>query len=126
MSARSEDQSLYYRAMEKTKHFTNYNSEFFRVTGNFELSARSFYEYMGAASEKGIANGSIVGYMSSYGMTNGVPSTATFMHKWAQRTAPNGLVNGYDAYADSAYIKDHGKSMQWPSATNDDYYSARW
>ena len=67
-----------------TKHYHMYNSEFFRVSGNYNTDVRSWFEYMGPSAARAFNNGTITGYMSSYGMTNGIPSTSSFIHAFAR------------------------------------------
>lgn len=58
----------------QSKHFANYNTEWFRLGGSNNISARALREYQLPAFIKQISNGSVVGYMTSYGRTNGVPN----------------------------------------------------
>ena len=106
-SGMTGDQSdIYMKSIPLTKHWTTYNSEFFRLQGGNDVSARTFYEYYAKAAEKPFSDGNIAGYMSSYGNLNGVPTTSTFMHDYAQKISKDGLITGCDFMAEYGYINE--------------------
>lgn len=78
-----DESDVYMKSIPQTKHWTTYNSEFFRLQGGNNVSTRTFYEYYGKAAEKPFSDGTITGYMSSYGNMNRVPTTSTFLHDFA-------------------------------------------
>ena len=67
-----DESDVYMKSVPLTKHWTTYNSEFFRLQGGNNVSTRTFYEYYGKAAEKPFEDGNIAGYMSSYGNMNRV------------------------------------------------------
>lgn len=106
---------VYSRTTVYTKHYDMYNSEFFRITGNYTTDVRSWYEYMGPSAARPFSSGAITGYMSSYGMTNGVPSTSSFIHQYARENSYEaddgykvGFATGFDAYANQSYTAMQG------------------
>ena len=60
-----DESDVYMKSIPQTKHWTTYNSEFFRLQGGNNVSTRTFYEYYGKAAEKPFSDGTITGYMSS-------------------------------------------------------------
>ena len=97
---------VYMKSIPQTKHWTTYNSEFFRLQGGNNVSTRTFYEYYGKAAEKPFSDGTITGYMSSYGNMNRVPTTSTFIHDFAQKISKDGVTTGCDFMAEYGYIDE--------------------
>ncbi|WP_141502361.1 glycoside hydrolase family 3 C-terminal domain-containing protein [Paenibacillus luteus] len=70
----SSEDGFWQRAVVGTKHFSLYNSEWFRQTSSTAASARAIYEYQIPSAFKGLESGSVAGVMTSFGRTNGVPN----------------------------------------------------
>jgi len=108
------DGGFWMRAAVGTKHYSVYNSQWFRQTGNNSASARSIFEYQTRSPLKALQSGAVAGVMTSYGRTNGVPNILSSMQIYASQNAkygaysspdfngdaivsnPNQLGNGYD------------------------------
>ena len=77
-----------------TKHYTDYAGQQFRRTANVANSLRSVMEQQAKNIKKGIENGSVGGFMTSYGRTAGIPNTISPLVQWMQSFAPWGKDGG--------------------------------
>ena len=105
-----DESSVYMKTVPLTKHWTTYNSEFFRLQGGNNVASRTFYEYYAKAAEKPFEEGTIAGYMSSYGNMNNIPATSTFIHDAAQDMSKYGLITGCDFMAEYGYLEEQYQS----------------
>jgi len=101
-----DESDVYVKTIALTKHWTTYNSEFFRLQGGNNVSSRTFYEYYAKAAETPVSDGNILGYMSSYGNLNGVPATSTFIHDFLQNNSLYGLITGCDYMSEYGYLTE--------------------
>lgn len=125
MADRKDEDSLYYRVIPQTKHWSSYHGEFFRGQNSSNVSVRSAYEQSMKTAGKLYADGTFLGFMSSYGCINGVPATASFMQKYAQKQGNNGLMSLCDAGSEMGYVmntsKDAGFSNGYDHCYSSDY-----
>ncbi|QOS79412.1 glycoside hydrolase family 3 C-terminal domain-containing protein [Paenibacillus sp. JNUCC31] len=110
---------FYLKAALQSKHYPNYFSEWFRMTGSYYISTRGMHEYTLPPFLKQLTDGSIVGFMTSYGRTNGVPNPISPDIKLAQRinpfstlmitdfNSPHPMVTGMGNGFDTTYIPDN-------------------
>ncbi|WP_183041057.1 glycoside hydrolase family 3 protein [Salipaludibacillus neizhouensis] len=68
------DDGFWMRAAVGTKHYSVYNSQWFRQTANNSAGPRSIFEYQTRSPLKGMNSGALSGVMTSFGRTNGVPN----------------------------------------------------
>lgn len=76
-----------------TKHYTDYAGQQFRRSANVANSLRSVMEQQ-AKNKKGISDGSVSGFMTSYGRTAGIPNSLSPLVQWIQSFAPWGEDGG--------------------------------
>ncbi|HEV7421590.1 MAG TPA: glycoside hydrolase family 3 C-terminal domain-containing protein [Mycobacterium sp.] len=72
------------KAMIDTKHFTNYLAQWFRTTGNGDVSARAAMEYYSLPALNSIKSGAIGAMLTTYGRTNGIPNSLSPLISHAQ------------------------------------------
>lgn len=77
-----------------TKHYTDYAGQQFRRSANVTNSLRSVMEQQAKNIEKGISDGSVSGFMTSYGRTAGIPNSLSPLVQWIQSFAPWGKDGG--------------------------------
>lgn len=115
----SSDNDFYLKTGLQSKHFAVYNGQWFRHTNSNNVSARTLHEYQLPAFIKQVEEGSVIGFMTSYGRTNGIPNSISPNIRIAQDAAdyslllftdfnapiqfPKAFGNGFDA----AYIPDN-------------------
>lgn len=112
-----------------TKHYTDYAGQQFRRTSNIANSLRSVMEQQAKNIKKGISDGSVSGFMTSYGRTAGIPNSLSPLVQWIQSFAPwgedggnyvvtdyssdwtlyseNGMGNGYD----DSYVPNYSDAL---------------
>ena len=77
-----------------TKHYTDYAGQQFRRSANVANSLRSVMEQQARNIKKGISDGSVSGFMTSYGRTAGIPNSLSPLVQWIQSFAPWGEDGG--------------------------------
>lgn len=77
-----------------TKHYTDYAGQQFRRSANVANSLRSVMEQQAKNIKKGISDGSVSGFMTSYGRTAGIPNSLSPLVQWIQSFAPWGEDGG--------------------------------
>lgn len=77
-----------------TKHYTDYAGQQFRRSANIANSLRSVMEQQAKNIKKGISDGSVSGFMTSYGRTAGIPNSLSPLVQWIQSFAPFGEDGG--------------------------------
>ncbi|MDR0627534.1 MAG: hypothetical protein LBG11_09835, partial [Bifidobacteriaceae bacterium] len=70
----ANEDAFWTKAIIGTKHFANYNAQWYRTQGNFDASQRSLMEYTSFPAMRGFASGAVNAFMTSYGRTNGIPN----------------------------------------------------
>ncbi|MFC4323963.1 glycoside hydrolase family 3 protein [Litchfieldia salsa] len=119
LSDGSTDNDFYLKTGIQSKHFAVYNAQWFRKNTSNNVGVRALHEYQLPTFLRQIENGSIAGFMTSYGRTNGVPNSISPNIKIAREVSPysvslitdygsvtdlvTGLGNGYD----SSYVPDN-------------------
>lgn len=88
------------RAAVATKHFSVYNSQWFREVASNSAGARSIYEYYTRSPIKGFESGSLAGAMTSYGRTNGIPNILSPFQIHANNLSKYGVYSSTDFYSD--------------------------
>jgi beta-glucosidase-like glycosyl hydrolase len=91
----SED-GFWIRTLVNTKHFTNYNAQWFRMTGDYQNSVRGLMEYQARGSFRGFAEGAFAGVMLSYGRTNGVPNAISTLKRYLEQLSPQKRIESWD------------------------------
>lgn len=119
LSDEDASNDFYLKAGMQTKHFTNYQAEWFRLEGQNYISSRGLHEYSLPAFYKQIETGSIEGAMTSYGRTNGIPNgisptlklaegVSPFSTMWVTDfNAPVNMVAGFGNGYDTSYLPDN-------------------
>lgn len=77
-----------------TKHYTDYAGQQFRRSANVANSLRSVMEQQAKNIKKGISDGSVSGFMTSYGRTADIPNSLSPLVQWIQSFAPWGEDGG--------------------------------
>ena len=77
-----------------TKHYTDYAGQQFRRTSNVANSLRGVMEQQAKNIKAGIEDGSVSGFMTSYGRTAGIPNSLSPLVQWMQSFAPWGEDGG--------------------------------
>lgn len=119
LSDESADNDFYLKTGLQSKHFAVYNAQWFRKNTSNNVGVRALHDYQLPTFLRQIENGSVSGFMTSYGKTNGVPNTISPNLKIAREVSPyslslisdfgsvtdlvTGLGNGYD----SSYVPDN-------------------
>ena len=88
------EEGFWTQCVVTTKHYTDYAGQQFRRTANVANSLRSVMEQQAKNIKKGIQNGSVGGFMTSYGRTAGIPNTISPLVQWMQSFAPWGKDGG--------------------------------
>ncbi|CAN7264696.1 glycoside hydrolase family 3 C-terminal domain-containing protein [Paenibacillus sp. LjRoot153] len=94
------------RAAVGTKHYSVYNSQWFRGTTSNNAGARSIYEYYTRSPLKGFESGSLAGVMTSYGRTNGIPNILSPFQIYANDHSKYGVYSSTDFYSDRYVYSD--------------------
>ncbi|MEV5026294.1 glycoside hydrolase family 3 C-terminal domain-containing protein [Paenibacillus sp. LPE1-1-1.1] len=97
--AKSDD-GFWMRAAVGTKHYSVYNSQWFRESTSNNASARSIYEYYTRSPFRGFESGSLAGVMTSFGMTNGIPNILSPFQIYANNNSKFGAYSSTDFYSD--------------------------
>lgn len=103
MSAVDRDESLggfYLRAAVGTKHYSVYNSQWWRTGSSVVTSPRQIFEYHIQGPLKAQKSGAIVGNMTSFGRTNGIPNIISPYQRFANDQSPYGLYSSPDFNGD--------------------------
>lgn len=90
------DDGFWVRAVVGTKHFSNYNAQWYRTSADNSAGARAIYEYQTRSAIKGLASGAVSGVMTSFGRTNGVPNIIAPTMIYANDIAKYGLYSSPD------------------------------
>ncbi|NOU62843.1 carbohydrate-binding protein [Paenibacillus sp. LMG 31461] len=94
------------RAAVGTKHYSVYNSQWFRGTTSNSAGARSIYEYYTRSPLKGFKSGSLAGAMTSYGRTNGIPNILSPFQIYANNNSKYGVYSSTDFFSDRYVYSD--------------------
>lgn len=124
IAGRKSKDDLYYRVIPQTKHWGSYQGEFFRGQNSNNVSVRSFYEQNAKAVDKTFREGNFLGLMSSYGSINGVPSTASFMQKYAQKLSGGSMMTLCDAGSESGYVPASAEGSGFANGYDHTYSSS--
>lgn len=94
----------------QSKHYANYASEWFRNDGSYNIGNRGLNEYQLPAFIKQLSLGSVTGFMTSYGRTNGIPNGTSPSIRIAQKANPFGtlILTDYNAPASVAVTCGNG------------------
>jgi beta-glucosidase len=90
------EDGFWIRAVVGTKHYSNYNAQWYRTSANNSAGARAIYEYQTRSALKGLASGSVSGVMTSFGRTNGIPNIISPFMIYANNVAKYGLYSSPD------------------------------
>lgn len=90
IDAEGNDDGFWTKSVLTTKHYTTYAAQWFRITGNYDSSARSQMEYWTQPPNKGFESGAISSFLTTYGRTNGIPNSISPLVKYAQDKSPWG------------------------------------
>ncbi len=96
----SED-GFWMRAAVGTKHFSNYNAQWYRDSVSNSASIRSIYEYQTRSPIKGLESGSLSGVMTSFGSTNGIPNILSPYQIYTNNKSKYGVYSSPDFNADA-------------------------
>lgn len=119
LSDDNEDNNFYLKTGLQSKHYAVYNAQWFRMSGSYNVSARALHEYQLPTFLSQIKKGSVVGYMTSYGRTNGVPNGLSPNIDIAKQVAPYSVLlftdfgapinvaAGFGNGVDSTYVPDN-------------------
>lgn len=91
------DDGFWIKAAVITKHFTTYNAQWFRTQNSNDAGVRTLMEYQIQGGMRGFESGSVSGFMSSYGRTNGVPNIISPLINYIQDRSKYGLFGVTDA-----------------------------
>jgi beta-glucosidase-like glycosyl hydrolase len=86
----ANEDGFWTKAIIDTKHFTNYNAQWYRTQGNFDASQRSLMEYTSYPAMRGFSSGAVNAFMTSYGRTNGIPNNVSPLVQYVQSLTPYG------------------------------------
>lgn len=78
------------KSVVDTKHFTAYAAQWFRRTGNIDVSSRALMEYWSVPAMDGFESGAIDAFLTTYGRTNGVPNSISPLIAHVQGLSPWG------------------------------------
>jgi beta-glucosidase-like glycosyl hydrolase len=79
------------KAVLGTKHFTNYQAQWYRTVGSVDASQRHLMENASYPASRAISDGTMSAFMTSYGRTNGIPNNVSPLVQYAQSLAPYGM-----------------------------------
>ena len=88
------EEGFWTKCIVTTKHYTDYAGQQFRRSANVANSLRSVMEQQAKNIKKGISDGSVSGFMTSYGRTAGIPNSLSPLVQWIQSFAPWGEDGG--------------------------------
>ena len=80
----NKNNDFYLKVPLMSKHFAVYNAQWFRMAGSNNVSNRALHEYQLPSFLRSLKSGSIIGFMTSYGRTNGVPNPISPNLKFAR------------------------------------------
>ncbi len=113
------DDEFYIKAQVGSKHYCVYHSEWDRASRSNYVSVRALMDYHIPAFLKGFKNSHLVGVMTSYGGTNGVPNiTFPYINELRKEYAYS-LLNISDLDADTDSKRGQGNGFD-PVYTVDD------
>ncbi|MEQ7807737.1 glycoside hydrolase family 3 C-terminal domain-containing protein [Priestia aryabhattai] len=115
---------FYLKAALQSKHYANYNAQWFRMSGNFNVSTRAMHEYQLPSFLKQAQNGSVIGFMTSYGRTNGVPNGISPTINIAKNISPYSLFLLTDYGAPINMVEGFGNGFDKSYVPNNEYMSA--
>ncbi|MDO4339906.1 MAG: glycoside hydrolase family 3 C-terminal domain-containing protein [Eubacteriales bacterium] len=98
------EEGFWTKCIVTTKHYTNYAGQQFRRSANVANSRRGVMEQQARNIKKGIEDGSVSGFMTSYGRTAGIPNSLSPLVQWIQSYAPWGKDGG--AYVVTDFSSD--------------------
>ncbi|WP_100404313.1 glycoside hydrolase family 3 protein [Bacillus solitudinis] len=103
------DDGFWMRAAVGTKHYSVYNSQWFRQSSSNSAGARSIYEYRTRSPLKALSSGSVAGVMTSFGRTNGIPNILSPYQIHANDHSKFGVYSSPDFNGDAHVF---GENMQ--------------
>jgi beta-glucosidase-like glycosyl hydrolase len=86
----SED-GFWTKAILDTKHFTNYQAQWYRTVGSVDASQRHLMENASYPAMRAVSAGAMNAFMTSYGRTNGIPNNVSPLVQHIQSKAPYGM-----------------------------------
>ncbi|WP_121613419.1 glycoside hydrolase family 3 C-terminal domain-containing protein [Mesobacillus foraminis] len=95
------DDGFWMRAAVGTKHYSVYNSQWFRFSANNSAGARSIFEYQTRSPLKALSTGSVAGVMTSFGRTNGIPNILSPYQLHANNYSKYGVYSSPDFNGDA-------------------------
>jgi beta-glucosidase len=110
---------FYLKTGLQSKHFAVYNGQWFRMSGSRNVSVRALHEYQLPTFIRQVENGSVVGFMTSYGRTNGIPngispnieiakdSSKYSLLLFTDFGAPINVAAGFGNEVDKTYVPDN-------------------
>ncbi|MDT8860168.1 glycoside hydrolase family 3 C-terminal domain-containing protein [Alkalihalobacillus sp. MEB130] len=103
------DDGFWMRAAVGTKHYSIYNSQWFRQSASNSAGARSIFEYRTRSPLKALSSGSVAGVMTSFGRTNGIPNILSPYQIHANNHSKYGVYSSPDFNGDAHVF---GENMQ--------------
>ncbi|MFC0560556.1 glycoside hydrolase family 3 protein [Halalkalibacter alkalisediminis] len=103
------DDGFWMRAAVGTKHYSVYNSQWFRQSASNSAGARSIFEYRTRSPLKALSSGSVAGVMTSFGRTNGIPNILSPYQIHANNHSKYGVYSSPDFNGDAHVF---GENMQ--------------
>jgi len=95
------DGGFWMRAAVGTKHYSVYNSQWYRFSASNSAGARALFEYQTRSALPALASGSVSGVMTSFGRTNGIPNILSPIQLHANNFAKYGAYSSPDFNADA-------------------------
>ncbi|MDL2327607.1 glycoside hydrolase family 3 C-terminal domain-containing protein, partial [Ruminococcaceae bacterium OttesenSCG-928-A11] len=120
-SGSTDDDTFYTRGIIATKHPSIYTTEWFRQTANNSVGARGMYEWQVAGPLKGYATGAIMGGMTSFGRTNGIPNEISSYNILYNQISKYGYYSSPDFNAEN-----HMYAVQGNSSSMSNGYDIRY
>jgi len=111
----SADNDFYLKTGIQSKHYAVYNAQWFRRNASNNVSSRALHEYQLPTFLRQIENGSVVGFMTSYGRTNGVPNSISPNIKIARDVSPYSvsLITDFNAIVEMVTAMGNGKDTTY-------------
>jgi beta-glucosidase len=106
----TSENDFYLKTGIQSKHFGVYNAQWFRRNASNNVSARALHEYQLPTFLNQVENGSVVGFMTSYGRTNGVPNSISPNIKIAREASPYSLslITDFNAIVETVTAMGNG------------------
>ncbi|MGO4375590.1 glycoside hydrolase family 3 N-terminal domain-containing protein, partial [Paenibacillus sp. MCAF20] len=115
MKDTSADNDFYLKTGIQSKHYAVYNAQWFRRNASNNVSARALHEYQLPTFLSQIENGSVAGFMTSYGRTNGIPNSISPNIKIARDVSPFSvsLITDFNAIVEMVTAMGNGKDATY-------------